>query len=311
MNRFWLMLPLLAPLAGCFDENVMVQDLRGVVRLPKEAATYTSVREVLDGNGDVVETIQDVVTDVRAIGPVYIGLYSSVENNLEAYPHPERGPSAGGGSGRGVSYPYGGTTIGDFRYACFEFFTCKLVSGRFETYQDIVDWFTEVVGDPPVDEGDVPIGTGEFIKQTCYQLLEVTSDEEVRITAYEDRNDDATIDSNDLDFIENGEFFEAEFIIRYAPFFEGMTAWAFLDQANQITFEHDTCDSSNGYFENTYNRRFAAGIPQADVLNAPFSYIDDEDWVASEGFIWNDPFERAELTIDLHVAKARGEEEGN
>lgn len=294
-------------LSGCYSEGIVVRDLIGTVRVPKSIATYEVRREVRDGNGEIVIETEQVV-DVRAIGPVYVGLYAGVEDNLEEYPHPERGPSAGGSAGRGVSYPYGGTTVGAFRNACMEFLRCKVVSGRYTSYDDLVDWFTNTVGTPPEDDNGQVVATGEFIRQNCFQLLDFTEDDELRILP-PDRDEDGSITAADLDFIDDGDSFVADFTLYQQEFFEGMSAWAMLDQADQITFEHGTCNAAEGYFENTYNRRYQTGTQEAAVLNTPYVFLGRGDWVSGTSYVWTDPFAAADLTLDVPVA-SDGETDG-
>ena len=98
--------------SGCqFDEGLIIENMRAKVFVPEEAAT----REFLREDGSV-----EVITDVALIGPVFLGLYASVAppESIEAYPHPEVGPQYIENT-PGDTYPYGGTTIGDIRYACF------------------------------------------------------------------------------------------------------------------------------------------------------------------------------------------------
>ena len=58
-----------------------------------------------------------------------------------------------------------------------------------------------------------------------------------------------------------------------------------------------------GFQENEYNRDFRAGTQEVDILNVPANYLTSGDYVASSGFIWNDPTEIAEITIDLVVER--------
>jgi len=202
----------LALSAGCYDEGLVIRDLVGEVRLPKEAATFEFTRPALDDNGDpitepgsgdpVFET--EEVTDVRLIGPVYIGLYASVREDLFSYPYPETGPVTGAVT-VGDTYPYGGTTIGDFRYACYEFFQCKMVSGRYASFEGILEWWNDVVGDPVVDAGGDVVEVADAFRDTCYQLRRWTSDAEARLTVTSDRNGDGELDAGDLDFVEDGD----------------------------------------------------------------------------------------------------------
>ena len=279
-------------ISGCYSEGLEIYDLHGVVKLPAEAAT----RDFSRSDGTI-----DTVTDVRLLGPVYLGLYSSVLDGLESYPHPERGPQFIEGT-PGDTYPYGGTTIGDIRYACFEFFSCKLVSGRHVDFNSIVDWFANTLENPITDAEGNFVTNGDFIRQTCYELLEVTSDEEIRVTA-EDKNEDGTIDLSDLDFVEVDDGYEAEFTIWQQDWYQGMSLWGFMDAPSNVNYEFSTCNPALGFQETEYNRDFRAGLQQTDVLNQPSQYITGGDWVASEGFVWNDPEDVAEISIDFGVER--------
>ena len=84
--RNLLCISALVAMAGCaYDEGLVINNLRGTVRLPAEAAQG----QLFDANGDPQE-----VEDVGFIGPVFLGLYSEVAPplSLEDYPHPARGP---------------------------------------------------------------------------------------------------------------------------------------------------------------------------------------------------------------------------
>lgn len=281
-------------LGGCVSEGLEIYDLEGKIILSREAAT--AVFKVDDGSGGLVD---DVVEDVRLIGPVYLGLYPEIDYNVELFPHPSVAPSAylSGGD----AYPYGGTTIGDFRNACLEDLACKVVSGRYDTYQSLVDWWGGRLDRPLRDVYGNDIQIGEFIQQNCFDLMELTSDEEVRIIPTEDRNGDGNIDAGDLDFVQNADGdWEAEFRVWEAEFFKGFSAWAFIDTLGS-NFGYSTCDPNLGYQEFTYNRSFRTGAQFQDVLNTPRTYLDDGDWVASLPFIWNNPQELAEVVIDFKV----------
>lgn len=295
--------------AGCYDEGLEIHDLVGQVVLPKEAATFEFTRAVLDDNGDPVtdpgtgeprfET--EEVTDVRLIGPVYVGLFASVRDDLYSYPYPETGPVTGS-EAIGDTYPYGGTTIGDFRYACYEFFSCRMVSGRYESFESIIEWWNEIVGDPILDAGGSKVEVADAFRDTCYQLGRWTSDSEIRITATSDRNGDGEVDAGDLDFVEDGDNFVADFTMYDAEFFEGMTAWAFMERPEPGSFNYDsTCNDQLGYQENTYDQNWRAGTQFQNVLNRPASYTETGDWVSTSGFEWMDPFEPATINLDLQV----------
>ncbi len=311
MNRIPLLALSLAALGGCrWTEPMIIENMTGTVVLPEEAGT----RAFLDDAGQAVDK-----TDVRLIGPVYLGLYASVQDGLEAYPYPEVGPQFEDGV-PGDTYPYGGTTVGDLRYACVEFLRCKFVSGRYKDFDALVDWFSETLQDPILDQFGNEIPNGEFLRQTCFDLLEYTNDAELRMTAYEDRNGDGVIDEGDLDFVqrEDGKF-EAEFTIWQQEWFDnrdvvedaggaeeeihGFTLWGFMDTPADLTYEFSTCDPENGYLETTYNNYFFGGRPYQDILNQPGFYIGQGDWVASEGFVYENWYDRPELNLDFQVTE--------
>jgi hypothetical protein len=302
-----------APLAGCeFDEGLLIHNLKGTVRLPEEAATRTLV---LDDGGT------ETITDPRLIGPVYIGLFPNVlpADVVEKYPHPEVGPQFTEGV-PGDTYPYGGTTIGDIRFACFEFLTCKMVSGRYVDFDDIIDWF-QTIETPVVDAAGAEIESGEFFRQTCYDILNSTTDAEVQITATEDRNEDGEISAADLDFVQDSDgSFVAEFTIWQQEMFwdknqereggctpgedcTGFQVWAFMDAPSPLSFKFSTCDQTQGFQNQEYNADFFGGRAFADVLNQPAKYISIGDWISSpsEEYVWSDPFYQPEIMLDFEV----------
>jgi hypothetical protein len=279
--------------SGCqFDEGLIIENMRARVFIPEEAAT----REFLREDGSV-----EVITDVALIGPVYLGLFASVEpaESVEAYPHPEVGPQYIENT-PGDTYPYGGTTVGDIRYACFQHFTCKVTSGRFVDYDDIVDWFNNSLLDPVVDASEAPVTTGEYIKQTCYSLLDISTDAELRITA-QDSNEDGKIDEKDLDFVDNGDgYYVAETTLWQQEYFDGFSLWGFMDAPSEVNSTFGTCDPSDGSQENEYANSFFSGRPFTDVLNQPAKYIERSDWV-SEGLVWKNFEDIPDLYLDFEV----------
>lgn len=297
MNRALVIAVALAPLVGCtYDEGLDIVELRGTVVLPEEAGTRTFQKQ--DGS---LETI----TDVRLIGPVYLGLYPSVQTGLQTYAHPEMGPVFQSGV-PGDTYPYGGTTVGDFRNPCFEFLTCKVVSGRYVDFDSIVSWFDETLETPVVDAFGDEVTTGDYIRQTCYDLYHYTSDEEIRITATEDRNDDGELNDLDLDFVQgtDGKFY-ADFTIWQQEYVDGFTLWGWMDSPSEVSYQFSTCDDQAGQVENTYSNDFYGGMQYSDLLNYPSLYISSGDWVASVdgahtyGSIEDEP----EIHLDFQVTE--------
>ena len=307
-------LMLLAPLvAGCaFDEGLVIENLKGTVRIPRAAAQ----REIVDPNAEDGSTI--LLDDPRLIGPVYLGLYPSVyPADVVGYPHPEMGPVFQRDI-PGNAYPYGGTTVGDLRFACFDFLTCKHVSGRFTGYQDMIDWY-ERLGQPILDAAGAVVPSGEFIQQTCFDILNVTSDEEVRILT-DDKDGDGKLEETDLDFVldESTDEYVAEFTIWQQEMFwdqevaakgectpgrdcPGFTLWGWMDAPSITEYTYSTCNPDIGFENTEYNANFSAGAPFTDLLNFPSSYIGEGDWVSGEAYRWDDRFAEPELRLDFVV----------
>jgi hypothetical protein len=300
-----MVFPLLsaALLSGCYyDEGLIIENMTGTLVIPREAATRDFIRD-----DDTVDTI----TDVRLIGPVYLGMFSGVEEGIEDYPHPSVGPQFQAGV-PGDTYPYGSTTVGDIRYACFEHLTCKVSSGRYVDFDSMVEWFRDVLEQPIVDNLGNEVTSGDFVRQTCYEYLRVTSDEEVQVTA-NDENNDGVIDFADLDFVEgsDGNFY-ADFTFWQQEYFEemkpadgvdpqGFSLWGWMDAPSQSSLKFGTCNSSAGYQENTYNNNFFGGTQYNDLLNFPANYIADGDWVARTGHTYETPYDTPEVWIDFKV----------
>ena len=104
-----------------------------------------------DDNEVVIEN------DPRTIGPVYIGAFASVKDGLYSYPHPEIGPVIEDLPGH--TFPYGGTTVGRFDWGCYEELQCRMVTGRYESYDDILGFFQEI-GQPVIDENGDEVLSG-------------------------------------------------------------------------------------------------------------------------------------------------------
>lgn len=281
--------------ACAFDEGLVIENMEGRIILPPEAATQSFFNE--DG------TLRETVTDVRMIGPVYVGLYPTIEEGAFPYPHPSTGPSLS--SGRiGDAYPYGGTTVGDFRFACFEDLTCNLVSGRHLSYDSIIEWMG-VFDQPLLDAFGQPVETGAYIQQVCFEQNFYTSDEEVRLIQTKDTNDDGVVDALDLDFVERADGnFEGRFRIWQQEFVSGFTAWSFMDAPNNNSMTHTTCNPDAGAQQRDYSVNIQTGTQYQDVLNYPSTYLTDGDWVGSIDrgtHTYVDVFDDVEIWIDVPV----------
>lgn len=269
------MLLVLALATGCYVENVPQIDIKGKVVVPRAAATRDLPE--FDADGNVVGTV--TVTDVRLIGPVYLGAYPGIDTISFPYPHPVMGPIITEAT-PGDTYPYGGTSVGRFDFACYEALACKVVTGRFNTYDDVLDYFGNLMGTPVVDEHGNDVISSDVFQQECYDYYKITSDQELSFLGADQ-------------FVENADGdFEAEFTMAHTTFVEGMVLWGFMDAPRVFEYveggayqasengSFTTCNESLGNNHVEYDQDYYEGAPQGDILNFPSFYIQKHDYVA-------------------------------
>jgi hypothetical protein len=287
-----------ALLGGCaYDEGIIIGDMTGTIVLPREAATRTFTHS--DGSSETV-------TDARLIGPVYIGYFPGVEVGSQGYTSPVQGPVFQEGQ-PGNTYPYGGASIGDIRFPCVEALKCRVVSGRYVNFDEIVSWFNDTLQSPIADPYGNVIQSGDYIAEQCFDVLNYVDESEIRLTASEDRNDDGVIDKLDLDFVEQADgTFAAQFTVRQQEYFQsdegvGFTLWGWMDAPSEASYQFSTCDMNDGFQQGQYNSNFFAGRPYRALLNAPTQFIADGDWVASEGYVYSSADDTPTLNLDFRV----------
>lgn len=259
---------------GCaFDEHLPQVDVQGTVVLPKEAATYTVV-DARTGDETTVE-------DARAIGPVYLGVFPNVQEDLYDYPHPEMGPVIVDGT-PGNTYPYGGGTIGRFDFACFSDLACRITTGRYESFEDVLDWYNTVLGDPVVDEFGAVVDSPDFFRTYCYELFQYTADYELTfLSSFTNANG---IEMNTLDFSVNDDGdYEAQFDLWQVSYKENMKIWGWMDAPSE-KFTFSTCDPDRGQQNTKYTNNFEYGTNYTDLLNYPSKYIFENDWVIKDPY---------------------------
>lgn len=273
MTRILLPVTAIAVLTACaFDEGLTIRNMEGKIILPPTAATMVVPKD--DG------TSEEVGPDVRMIGPVYVGLYPAIGDSEFPFPHPVTGPRASDDL-YGDAFPYGGTTVGDLRYACFEDLECKIVSGRHVDYDSIIEWMG-VFEEPLKDAFGQDILAGDYIRQVCFEQQFYTSDEELRLIPTEDKNGDGVVDAGDLDFVERDDGnFEGSFKIWQQEYVDGFSAWAYMDAPNASSMLFRTCDSEQGSQTVDYNETIRTGSQYQTVLNVPVAHITAGDWVGS------------------------------
>jgi hypothetical protein len=281
-------------MTGCkYEENLPEQDLKGKIRIPKEAISSLTLIDddgvpfvengeaiLRDEDGDETDRI-DITGEVGLLGPVYIGAYPSVEDGHYDYKHPEMGPILDANF-PGDTYPYGGTTVGRFDYGCYEQLVCKVVTGRFTSYSEIIDFFRDVVQEPILGQDGTEVTSGVAYQEQCFEGQNLTDEHELAFVDEEPFETDESLgDYFKPYFQDKGEFFEAEVIIPHALVEKGMSIWGWVDMPSK-KFSFSSCDEGAGKNFYRYSEQFYTGTNYPNVLNFPGLYIDDGDWVVDD-----------------------------
>lgn len=224
-------------LSGCFAEELPEQNLAGQVIVPAS-----------------------VVEDPRTLGMVYIGIFEAWDPEQLGYSYPATGPRIGDNP-LGDAQPYGGTTVGEYIYPCLRAVQCDVVTGRYQTLEDLLEI-------NPINNEDGSSMTAEQLYDQCQWYYGWNSLEEFRIVG------------DSLDFKENSDGdWVADFFAWHSQVPAGSIVWGFVD--NDFT----TCSEAQG----AINRRrsddgvfFREGTNFADVLNFPDKYITDGDVVSGQ-----------------------------
>lgn len=266
-RTFTIVAPLFGLLGACGYEETALNhfDFEGTVRIPVEAASVEYFDD--DNNSWVVEN------DPRNLGPVYIGVFPSVVDNLYDFVHPEIGPVLGEDQ-PGNAYPLGGNTIGRFEYGCYQQLNCRIVTGRYTDYGDVLDFFANELQEPIIGADGEEVGSGTEYQERCFELRYATDDTEVDF-----------IEDGELDFAlsSDGQWYEAEAVVPHVEYFENMAVWGWLD-APSTSFNFASCDPNLGEQIYYYTEQYDAGANHTDLLNFPGLYIDDGDWVENSGY---------------------------
>ena len=276
---------------GCaYEENLREQDLTGVVRIPLEALESLQLIDpdgtpIVDGGftlDDEGQPVLDITDQMGLLGPLYIGAFPSVETGLYAYPHPEMRPILD--SDRpGDTYPYGGTTVGRFDYACYEQLRCKVVTGRYTDYQQIIDFFADVVQEPILAPDGTEVTNGSTYQEHCFTTEYVTSDDELSFIDDEPNENVRPYFKPYFSLNEAGTHYVADVTIPHALVVDGMELWGWVDMPS-ARYNYASCNESEGDMHYRYTEQFYKGSSYPDLLNFPGLYIDEGDWVVDEPY---------------------------
>ncbi|RME26121.1 MAG: hypothetical protein D6798_07300 [Deltaproteobacteria bacterium] len=250
---------------GCtYHEELPNADLTGTVRIPKDLIEI----ELADTTGK-----RWTVNDPRAIGPIYIGVYAGIDDSLYPYPHPEWGPVLG--DGNGDAYPYGGTTVGRMTWGCYAATVCRTVTGRYDTYDDVLQFFRDELRRPIVDDDGREITSATEFQEKCFEAEYVTSDAELDLIGPKD-------------FTLNGDYYEAPFEILHTQWTEGVSVWGFVDMPDP-SFTFATCDGTDGDYYYNYDEQYYKGTNADEILNDPGYFIGAGDLVSWDAPVITDP----------------------
>ncbi len=268
------MFTLIVGLVACANPEIINDgDVQVRVVIPKEAATREVVAAT-DEDGDGQYTYEArTLTDLRLLGPVYVGAFGGMDDVSFPYVHPAMGPVVSGTVGD--TYPYGGESLGRLDFACYEFLACKVTTGRFTDYASLLDHFRNNLGTPVIDSYGAEVVSEENMRAACYEYFAATSDEEM-----------AFIGEDNLSFEEEGDNFVADMVLHHTNRVSGMSIWGFMDAPELATDgvssngAYTTCNPSSGRSVDDYNSEFQEGGSSFDILNSPSTYIQYEDWVS-------------------------------
>jgi hypothetical protein len=272
---------------GCiYNEEIEQKNLTGVVRISVDALQNMKLIDA-DGvpimeNGFTLDAdgkpVLDIGEEMGLLGPVYIGAFPDVKDGLFDYPHPEMGPVLDE-SLPGNTYPYGGTTVGRFDYACYEQLRCKVVTGRYSDYGEIIDFFADVVQSPIMDPDGNEVTSAVNYQEHCYLGEHVTSNDELSFVDDEPTKNDEPYFKPYFHLSSDGLYFEADVTIPHTLFVEGMKLWGWVDMPS-ADYNFASCNPESGDQYYRYTEQFVKGSSYPDLLNFPGIYIDKGDWVA-------------------------------
>jgi hypothetical protein len=289
-------------LSGClYDEQLPQIDITGKVVIPAAALTRTTVAATTtdtDGDGVPDETTltpgTEPVTDVRLIGPVYLGAFSGIDTESFDYPHPTMGPIVTADY-PGDTFPYGGTTVGRLDFACYEALSCRVSTGRFKSYDEILSYFKDELGRPVTDSHGVEITDASVFQQKCYEYFYATSDQEMSFLG-------------DADFKVNADGdYEADFVMPHTTWVEGMVIWGWMDAPQIGTDNTDsngsfsTCEPNGGRRFQEYDQDYYEGRPKYDLLNYPSLSIYQGDWVADGNAVMSSPDDTPTVNLTVNI----------
>ena len=273
--------------SGClYNEEIQQKDLKGTVRISVEALEGM---ELINADGDVImqdgftldedgNQVLDITGEMGLLGPVYLGAFPSVEDGHYPYPHPEMGPVIEE-TLPGNTYPYGGTTVGRFDYACYEQLRCKVVTGRYQSYNEIIDFFADIVQEPIIDPDGNEVTSATNYQEHCYYSEYVTSNDELSFVDEDGDKNDAPYFKPYFQLSSDGAHYEAEVTIPHALFVEGMELWGWSDMPS-ARYNFASCNPEAGDSYYRYTEQFMKGSSYPDLLNFPGIYIDEGDWVS-------------------------------
>jgi hypothetical protein len=161
-----------------------------------------------------------------------------------------------------------------------------MVTGRFQNWDDILEYFADSLENPVTDGDGEVVETGTQFQEYCYEVMYYTNDDEVSFVS----------DDVDFEWSDDGEYLVAEVDLLHTQYMEGMSIWGWADMPTE-SGDFSTCNPDDGEYHYYYSDQFYAGANYDNLLNFPGLRIDGGDWIADEAAIITKPDDEFVLTL--------------
>ena len=168
-------------------------------------------------------------------------------------------------------------------YACYEQLRCKVVTGRYTDYQEIIDFFSDVVQEPILAPDGTEVTNASTYQEHCFTTEYVTSDDELSFVDDEPNEDVRPYFKPYFSLNEEGTHYVADVTIPHALVVDGMELWGWVDMPS-ARYNFASCNESEGDMHYRYTEQFYKGSSYPDLLNFPGLYIDEGDWIVDEPY---------------------------
>jgi len=188
--------------------------------------------------------------------------------------------------------------VGRFDYACYKPLRCKVVTGRYAGFQDIIDFFADVVQEPIFGPDGEEVTSGATYQEHCFTTEHVTSYDELSFVDEDPNEDVSPYFKPYFKLNSEGTYYEADVTIPQTLFIEDMALWGWMDMPS-ARYNYASCNTEAGASYYRYTEQFLKGSSFPELLNFPGNYIDAGDWVA-EPVLVSDPDKKFTIDFNFH-----------